>query len=126
LYLRFASKQKQAGFFTLRSLPAERRSPSSRSCPALATAPRSGFSCAARACRRIAGPRTPTCPAMALAYGLKKPPTAEELSEIAEGWHPYRTWVAACSFRGCASLFISLPFLSKSSEAKGELRKDEP
>jgi DNA-3-methyladenine glycosylase II len=32
--------------------------------------------------------------AVALAYGLKKPPTAEELSEIAEGWRPYRTWVA--------------------------------
>jgi DNA-3-methyladenine glycosylase II len=32
--------------------------------------------------------------AVAMAYGLKKPPTAEELSEIAEGWRPYRTWVA--------------------------------
>jgi 3-methyladenine DNA glycosylase/8-oxoguanine DNA glycosylase len=31
---------------------------------------------------------------MALAYALKKPPTAEELSEIAEGLRPYRTWVA--------------------------------
>jgi DNA-3-methyladenine glycosylase II len=32
--------------------------------------------------------------AVSMAYGLKKPPSAEELSEIAEGWHPYRTWVA--------------------------------
>ena len=32
--------------------------------------------------------------AVALAYGLEEPPTAEGLAEIAEGWRPYRTWVA--------------------------------
>ena len=32
--------------------------------------------------------------AVAMAYGLKEPPTAEELAEIAEVWRPYRTWVA--------------------------------
>ena len=32
--------------------------------------------------------------AVAAAYGLKKPPAAKELTEIAEGWRPYRTWVA--------------------------------
>ena len=32
--------------------------------------------------------------AVALAYGLAEPPTAEELAELSEGWRPYRTWVA--------------------------------
>lgn len=32
--------------------------------------------------------------AVAMAYGLKEPPTAEELADISEGWRPYRTWVA--------------------------------
>jgi DNA-3-methyladenine glycosylase II len=32
--------------------------------------------------------------AVAAAYGLKEPPAAKELTEIAEGWRPYRTWVA--------------------------------
>ena len=32
--------------------------------------------------------------AVAMAYGLKEPPSAEELTELAERWHPYRTWVA--------------------------------
>jgi len=31
--------------------------------------------------------------AVALAYGLDQPPTPEALRELAEGWHPYRTWV---------------------------------
>jgi len=30
--------------------------------------------------------------AIALAYGLKSPPTAEEMERIAEAWRPYRTW----------------------------------
>ena len=32
--------------------------------------------------------------AVAMAYGLTEPPTAEELAEISESWRPYRTWVA--------------------------------
>ena len=32
--------------------------------------------------------------AVAMAYGLKETPTAEEVAEISEGWRPYRTWVA--------------------------------
>ena len=32
--------------------------------------------------------------AVAMAYGLKEPPTAEELAEISQMWRPYRTWVA--------------------------------
>lgn len=32
--------------------------------------------------------------AVAMAYGLKEPPTAQELFEISEGWRPYRSWVA--------------------------------
>ena len=32
--------------------------------------------------------------ALSMAYGLKETPTAEKLSEISEGWRPYRTWVA--------------------------------
>ena len=31
--------------------------------------------------------------AVALAYGLDEPPTAEELEEFSEPWRPYRTWV---------------------------------
>jgi 3-methyladenine DNA glycosylase/8-oxoguanine DNA glycosylase len=31
--------------------------------------------------------------AVAMAYGLEEPPTAEELYEISEGWRPYRSWV---------------------------------
>ncbi len=31
--------------------------------------------------------------AVAMAYGLKETPTAEEVGEISEGWRPYRTWV---------------------------------
>jgi DNA-3-methyladenine glycosylase II len=31
--------------------------------------------------------------AVAMAYGLKEPPNAEQLLEISEGWRPYRTWV---------------------------------
>ena len=31
--------------------------------------------------------------AVAMAYGLKESPTAEELFEISEGWRPYRSWV---------------------------------
>lgn len=32
--------------------------------------------------------------AVAMAYGLNRPPTAEELRGIAERWRPYRTWVS--------------------------------
>lgn len=32
--------------------------------------------------------------AVAMAYGLKETPTAEEVGEISESWRPYRTWVA--------------------------------
>lgn len=32
--------------------------------------------------------------AVAMAYGLEKTPTAEEVGEISEVWRPYRTWVA--------------------------------
>ena len=32
--------------------------------------------------------------AVAMAYGLRETPNAEELAEISEGWRPYRTWVA--------------------------------
>lgn len=32
--------------------------------------------------------------AVAMAYGLRETPTAEELDDIFEGWRPYRTWVA--------------------------------
>jgi DNA-3-methyladenine glycosylase II len=32
--------------------------------------------------------------AVAIAYGLKQTPTAEEVGDISEGWRPYRTWVA--------------------------------
>lgn len=32
--------------------------------------------------------------AVAMAYGLAEPPTAEELREISEAWRPYRSWVA--------------------------------
>ena len=32
--------------------------------------------------------------AVALAYGLGEPPTAEELEKFSEPWRPYRTWVA--------------------------------
>ncbi len=31
--------------------------------------------------------------AVALAYGLSKPPTDEEVTRIAEAWRPFRTWV---------------------------------
>ncbi|MBA2346551.1 MAG: DNA-3-methyladenine glycosylase 2 family protein [Rubrobacter sp.] len=31
--------------------------------------------------------------AVAMAYGLKESPTAEDLFEISEGWRPYRSWV---------------------------------
>ena len=31
--------------------------------------------------------------AVALAYGLDEPPSAEELQQMAERWRPYRTWV---------------------------------
>lgn len=31
--------------------------------------------------------------AVAMAYGLKETPTAEEVGEISEGWRPYRSWV---------------------------------
>jgi DNA-3-methyladenine glycosylase II len=31
--------------------------------------------------------------AVAIAYGLEETPTTEELTEISEGWRPYRTWV---------------------------------
>lgn len=31
--------------------------------------------------------------AVAMAYGLKQTPTAEEVGEISEGWRPYRSWV---------------------------------
>lgn len=32
--------------------------------------------------------------AVAMAYGLERPPSTEELEEMAERWRPYRTWVA--------------------------------
>jgi DNA-3-methyladenine glycosylase II len=32
--------------------------------------------------------------AVAIAYGLKRPPSIGELREISENWRPYRTWVA--------------------------------
>ena len=32
--------------------------------------------------------------AVAMAYGLRETPAAEELAEISERWRPYRTWVA--------------------------------
>ncbi|HWF57847.1 MAG TPA: hypothetical protein VG520_05805 [Candidatus Dormibacteraeota bacterium] len=32
--------------------------------------------------------------AMAIAYGMKAPPTAADIAEISEAWKPYRTWVA--------------------------------
>jgi len=32
--------------------------------------------------------------AVAMAYELDKPPDAGTLREIADGWRPYRTWVA--------------------------------
>jgi DNA-3-methyladenine glycosylase II len=31
--------------------------------------------------------------AVALAYGLVEEPSLEKVTEIAEGWRPYRTWV---------------------------------
>jgi DNA-3-methyladenine glycosylase II len=31
--------------------------------------------------------------AVAMAYGMKESPTAEELYEISQGWRPYRSWV---------------------------------
>ncbi len=34
--------------------------------------------------------------AVAMAYGLEKPPGVEELRELAERWRPYRTWVSLC------------------------------
>lgn len=32
--------------------------------------------------------------AVAMAYGLERPPSVGELGEISENWRPYRTWVA--------------------------------
>src|SRR5215212_4656145 len=32
--------------------------------------------------------------AVAVAYCLDAPPTAEELERLAQGWRPYRTWVS--------------------------------
>jgi DNA-3-methyladenine glycosylase II len=32
--------------------------------------------------------------AVAMAYGLEEPPGRDELEALAEGWRPYRTWVA--------------------------------
>ena len=32
--------------------------------------------------------------AVAMAYGLEKPPKPQELRELAEAWRPYRTWVS--------------------------------
>jgi DNA-3-methyladenine glycosylase II len=32
--------------------------------------------------------------AMAIAYGMKAPPSAADITEISEVWKPYRTWVA--------------------------------
>lgn len=32
--------------------------------------------------------------AVALAYGLDKPPEPQQLWKLAEGWQPYRTWVS--------------------------------
>ncbi len=34
--------------------------------------------------------------AVAMAYGLEKPPGVEGLRELAERWRPYRTWVSLC------------------------------
>jgi DNA-3-methyladenine glycosylase II len=32
--------------------------------------------------------------AVAIAYGLERPPSMEELKEMTKSWRPYRTWVA--------------------------------
>jgi DNA-3-methyladenine glycosylase II len=40
--------------------------------------------------------------AVATAYGLKHTPDARELEEIADGWRPFRMWVAVCLRRTLA------------------------
>ena len=37
-----------------------------------------------------------------MAYGLAHEPDAAELETIAEGWRPYRMWVAVCLRRTLA------------------------
>jgi DNA-3-methyladenine glycosylase II len=54
--------------------------------------------------------------AVALAYGLDGPPGAARLSEIAEGWRPYRTWV---------SLYLRAMLEEETGEISGGAKKSE-
>jgi DNA-3-methyladenine glycosylase II len=52
--------------------------------------------------------------AVAMAYGLRETPIAEELAEISERWRPYRTWVA---------LHLRTMLEDETSEIAGGLKK---
>ncbi len=47
---------------------------------------------------------------VAMAYGLDRPPTEQELGRISERWRPYRTWV---------SLYLRAMFEEETREIAG-------
>ena len=54
--------------------------------------------------------------AVALAYELDEPPGVRELTEIAEGWRPYRTWV---------SVYLRAMLEEETGEISGGAKKSE-
>jgi DNA-3-methyladenine glycosylase II len=97
-YLRALARAAQEGRLEasyLRSLPAEEALAELRKLPGIG-----GFSAELVLLRGAGVPdRLPIhepqlTRAVAMAYGLMQPPSAEEFAEISERWRPYRTWVA--------------------------------
>jgi 3-methyladenine DNA glycosylase/8-oxoguanine DNA glycosylase len=52
-----------------------------------------------------------------MAYGLDRPPTVEELEQMAEQWRPYRTWV---------SLYLRAMLEEDTREISGKTAKARP